>query len=139
MSALMHYAAMRDRASILLVEDDADVRDSTRMLLELEGYQVETAQNGLEALARLRAGLRPCLVLLDLDMPVMDGLTFRTYQLVDPQLAHIPVVVFSGHGDMLEDGAALFTGMPCLHKPVDYDALMYHVNRLCSSAAPEQN
>jgi len=85
----------RTSAPILLVEDNADVLDVTRVLLESEGYAVATAVNGADALALLRAGLRPSLIVLDLAMPVMDGWEFRDAQRADPALCAIPTIVYS--------------------------------------------
>src|SRR4051812_46327475 len=63
-------------AKILIVEDDVDIRDSLRQLLEDEGFSVLTAGNGREGLERLKSMSQPCLILLDLLMPVMDGREF---------------------------------------------------------------
>ena len=63
--------------AVLLVEDDLDIRQSMRFLLELDGFKVVTAANGAQALSQLRRGLRPCVILLDLMMPIMDGFEFR--------------------------------------------------------------
>lgn len=81
--------------SILLVEDDEIVRRAIHMVLDWEGYQVQCAGNGQEALDMLRAGYRPSLILLDVLMPVLDGEEFRQEQLRDPDLASIPVIVVS--------------------------------------------
>ncbi len=81
--------------SILLVEDDEIVRRAIQMVLEWEGYHVQCACNGQEALDSLRKGYRPCLILLDVLMPVLDGEQFRQEQLRDPRLASIPVIVVS--------------------------------------------
>jgi CheY-like chemotaxis protein len=80
---------------ILLVEDDEIVRRAVQMVLEWEGYQVDCAANGQEALDLLRAGQRPGLILLDVMMPVLDGEEFRREQKRDPNLASIPVIVVS--------------------------------------------
>ena len=83
------------RAPILIVNDDEAVNDALWHVLEKEGFGVEVATDGRNALARLREGLRPGLILLDLMMPVMDGYEFREQQLKIPELAEIPVVVMS--------------------------------------------
>src|SRR5512140_1028000 len=75
------------QAQILLVEDDPDGRACMSALLELEGYTVVTAVDGAEALERLRNGLQPGLIVLDLMMPGMDGFQFRREQLQDPRLS----------------------------------------------------
>jgi two-component system chemotaxis response regulator CheY len=87
----------RTGRSILVVEDDADVREAVATLLDIEGYDVLQAADGDEALRQLRSRLgRVVLILLDLHMPRMDGRAFRAAQLSDPDLAAIPVVIMSG-------------------------------------------
>ena len=81
--------------TILIVEDHEDVRDALAQLLHDDGYQVEVAATGLEALDKLRWGLRPSCVLLDLQMGVMTGWDFRSEQRRDPALATIPVVAMT--------------------------------------------
>ncbi len=81
--------------SILIVEDDEIVRRAIQMVLEWEGYAVDCAANGQEALDYLHAGNRPSLILLDVMMPVLDGEQFRREQLHDPCIASIPVIVVS--------------------------------------------
>jgi CheY-like chemotaxis protein len=83
------------RARLLLVEDDADIRETLSDALGWEGYEVELAIHGRAALDRLAHGPRVDLILLDLMMPVMNGWEFRRHQLADPELAGIPVVVLS--------------------------------------------
>ncbi len=83
------------RPSILVVEDDGDIRSGLVSVLEDEGYAVLSAGDGEQALRMLRAGQRPFVILLDLMMPVMDGRQFRQAQLAEPALAPIPVVVLT--------------------------------------------
>ncbi len=85
--------------TILLVEDDPATRGAMKMVLEWEGYRVECAANGREALDRLYAGERPALILLDLNMPVMDGRQLHEEMRRDPGLASIPVVTVSAARD----------------------------------------
>lgn len=80
---------------LLLVEDDELVRRALQMVLEWEGYHVDCAVNGQEALDLLHTGSRPSLILLDIMMPVLDGEQFRRAQMDDPELASIPVIVVS--------------------------------------------
>jgi CheY-like chemotaxis protein len=80
---------------VLLVEDDELLRGAVKMVLEWEGYRVDCAGDGRQALARLRAGYRPSLILLDVMLPGLDGWEFRHQQRRDPDLAKIPVVVVS--------------------------------------------
>lgn len=81
--------------NILLVEDDEIVRRAMQMVLEWEGYRVDCAANGQEALDFLHSGGHPSLILLDVMMPVLDGEQFRQQQKEDPAFASIPVIVVS--------------------------------------------
>jgi len=83
---------------VLIVDDDASFRRALRERLETEGYSVVEAANGLAALGRLRDGLRPSVIVFDLMMPVMDGWDFRFWQLNDPDLRDIPVVLVTAAG-----------------------------------------
>lgn len=85
---------------ILLVEDEASVREVIEAVLQDEGYRVVCAENGVDALEVLESGLRPCIVILDLMMPIMDGWQFREVQMRDPELLKIPTVVYSAVGDI---------------------------------------
>lgn len=118
------------RPMVMLVEDDVDVREAVADTLEDGGYDVIAARHGQEALELLRNGsARPCVILLDLMMPVMDGWQFRAEQRKDPAIADIPVVALSAHGGLYELGAA-----DHLRKPVQLRALMDAVARFCPSA-----
>jgi CheY-like chemotaxis protein len=117
--------------TVLIVEDDRDVLESMAEVLEDCDYQVLRAVHGAEALERLRhAPERPCVILLDIMMPVMDAWQFRAVQASDPDLARIPVIILSAHAkmqqaaiDMHADGA--------LAKPVRLDVLLEAVARFC--------
>jgi CheY-like chemotaxis protein len=78
---------------ILVVDDDDSVRDAIQMVLEDEGFEVVTAENGRRALEVLRSRARPCLVLLDLMMPEMNGFDVTLAMRQDAALARIPIVV----------------------------------------------
>lgn len=90
-----HGPSFGPRGRILLVEDEPDIREVLASVLDLEGYDVATARNGVEALDLLGSGPRVDLILLDLMMPIMSGWEFRRVQREDPALAGIPVVVTS--------------------------------------------
>src|SRR5690349_16993945 len=94
---------------VLVVDDDADIRETVSLILEDEGYEVQSAQDGAAALGVLRAGPLPDVILLDLMMPVMNGWQFREQQTRDPRLAAIPVVVLSADSS-LRDKAVYFGG-----------------------------
>ncbi len=115
---------------ILLVEDDPDTRACMSALLELEGYLVVTAADGREALQRLRSGLNPGLILLDLMMPVMDGFEFRKEQLHDPELSSIPVVVYSGHHNAPAN-VAMLEPAAYVQKPINFDSFLDTVSAHC--------
>src|SRR5436309_3349023 len=95
------------RGCILVVDDDVDIRTIIRLVLELHGYRVMDAGDGKEALLRLRQGQLPCLILLDLMMPGMNGWQFRHAQENDLALAQIPVVVLSGGARVAENASSL--------------------------------
>jgi len=105
MEAQSHCAGPQSRPSpgksVLVVEDNRELRELLVDLLESDGYQVSAAENGEEALekARLR---RPELILLDLMMPVMNGWQFRERQLQDPSLSDVPVIVLSAFASNLD-------------------------------------
>jgi CheY-like chemotaxis protein len=87
----------RGRATVMVVDDDAGVRELLAEILQLSGLDVLCAANGRDALIRLRCGeLRPQAIVLDLEMPVMNGWQFRREQLLDETIADIPVLVASG-------------------------------------------
>jgi len=118
---------------ILLVEDDDDVAGAMVAVLEGEGYSVVRARDGEDALRALREGLAPCLIVLDILMPRMDGIEFRRVQRSDPSMSHIPVVVVSGVANMLDDIRAMGVAR-CFRKPVDFDELLGVVTELCPAA-----
>src|SRR5262249_50029258 len=94
---------MNQPKSMLIVDDQIDFRESLARIFTLMSYQVYLAENGREALDYLRAHSPPDLILLDLRMPGMCGLSFRKAQLRDPALAGIPVVMISGEPDILDN------------------------------------
>ncbi|HET9594287.1 MAG TPA: response regulator transcription factor [Anaeromyxobacteraceae bacterium] len=111
---------------ILVVEDDADIRQVMAEALESQGYEVALAPDGAVAL-RLAREDRPDLILLDLMMPRMDGWSFRRAQLADEALADIPVVVVSAVGP---DRLATVDADEVMVKPFGLDALFDTVARL---------
>src|SRR4051812_39456009 len=86
----------QSRHCILIVEDDTELRETLGEILQEEGYHVAGVGNGREALDHLRQSDPPCLILLDLMMPVMSGWEFRDQQRQDPDLAGVPVAILSG-------------------------------------------
>jgi DNA-binding NtrC family response regulator len=122
-----------EEAPILVVDDDEDVRTAAVALFESCGYAAIPAKNGRVAMNLLESGtVRPCLILLDLWMPDMDGWQFRAAQLCDKQLAGIPVVVVSAAGrsdvEAAADSMRAAAGIP---KPFDSDELLRLVDEHC--------
>lgn len=115
----------RDCRKLLVVDDDDGIRESIRDLLEDEGYRVETATNGREALAAVSRH-RPCVMLLDLMMPVMNGWQVLDALRSDQALSGIPVVVVSAAADGLPSGVAR-----TLRKPLRLEALLDAVKAHC--------
>jgi two-component system response regulator MprA len=112
--------------SILIVEDDFELLDAMSDVLEVEGYATKRAQNGSEALDLLRIPPRPAIVLLDLNMPVMNGWQFLAQKRNDPALVKVPVVAISGANTERPQGAA---GL--LRKPISAPALLSMLERYC--------
>ena len=118
---------------VLVVDDDRDIRDSLVEALEDHGHRAVGAANGREALDVLRTSAEPpCLILLDLMMPVMDGREFREQQVQSPALADIPVIVISAYNDVGEQARAL--GVDHLRKPLAMRGLLDAVRRYCHGA-----
>jgi CheY-like chemotaxis protein len=123
-------SARLQRCPVLIVEDDADLREMMAQLLAVEGFRTETVANGREALDYLSQGQFPEVILLDLMMPVMDGWEFRRQQRGNPQLASLPVVVLSA----LDAPRVAEMGTAFLKKPLDFDRLVEMVRRYCRDA-----
>jgi DNA-binding NtrC family response regulator len=105
---------------ILVIDDDADIRDSLAEILADEGYAVRTFSSGAAALDHLRHHGTACLIILDLMMPGMNGWTFREVQSHDARLASIPVITMSAVADLDPPSPAT----PMLCKPVNLDLLL---------------
>jgi CheY-like chemotaxis protein len=116
------------QATVLIVEDDLDTREMLGRFLELEGFRVETAENGRQALDRLEAGAEACVILLDLMMPVMDGWQFRREQIRRATLAKIPVIVVSAAG---RERFEQIDANAFLSKPVDLEELLARIYEYC--------
>ena len=113
---------------ILIVEDDADLREMMAQLLTLEGFRASTVANGREALEYLSQGDKPDVILLDLMMPVMDGWEFRRQQQADSSLNKVPVIVLSA---LDQQRAADVNAVAFLKKPLDFDRLLELVRQYC--------
>jgi two-component system chemotaxis response regulator CheY len=119
--------------NILVVDDDSSLRSAMGDLLGGEGILATPAENGQVGLDLLRAGARPCLVLLDLQMPLVDGLTFRRRQLEDPRIAGIPVVVMTGQPGSSLEAESLGIALT-MSKPVAPSRVLGVVEQYCSHA-----
>jgi CheY-like chemotaxis protein len=114
--------------TILVVEDDATLRETLQGALQERGYKVEVAEEGEAALAWLRREPRPALILLDLMMPGLDGWDFLARRRIDPSLPAIPVVVISGQLLGPERDSVL-PADGFVKKPIDMEELLSEVQR----------
>lgn len=118
---------------VMIVDDDVDILETIADLLEARGFRVLAAGDGAAAMAELRKGARPCVILLDLMMPGLTGEAFRALQLADAALADIPVVVLSGARSV--DEVAGRMGVESLAKPIELAELVSTVERFCTREA----
>lgn len=118
-------------STVLVIEDDPDMRELERMALSDSGHDVLLARNGREGLQTLKSR-RPCVILLDLMMPVMDGLTFLAERKRRNVGADVPVVCISAGGDEIIDEALRLGAKECIHKPADFDDLCERVSHYCN-------
>jgi CheY-like chemotaxis protein len=117
------------KPKILIVEDNLDAVEPIAVCLEDEGYDVLRAANGLEALQCMEREPHMDLIILDLNMPKMDGAAFLRAMRRDARFRLVPVIVTSANAASLRDPVeAIFT------KPFDLDALMAEVSKLLSTA-----
>jgi len=117
-------------AAVLVVEDEADIRDAVVAFLEYQGFAVYEADNGQVALDALKRIPQPALVLADLMMPVMDGPSLIAALREDDRFATLPVVIVSAASHVTE-----MEGYRRLKKPIDLDDLAHIVGELCSKRA----
>ena len=118
---------------MLVVEDDPDFRDVLEIFLRWDGFVVCTAADGLEAFRCLEAH-RPCIILLDVSMPRMDGITFgRKLRLhPDPQLAHTPIVLLTALIDPT-DAVRATEAVEVMSKPLSLEQVVNVIERHCVS------
>jgi CheY-like chemotaxis protein len=113
---------------VMVIDDDEDIRAGLSGLLEADGFRVVAFGDGKQGLAYLSDGELPCLILLDLMMPVMDGWRFRIEQVMNPALASVPVIVITAGGTA---GQGPDLGVEVVAKPFDSAVLMAMVRRHC--------
>jgi CheY-like chemotaxis protein len=116
---------------ILVIENDVESRELIGTLLESEGYEVTATAHGQEALDWLHQNEPPCLIFLDLSMPVMDGWQFQHEQQQDPALASIPVLLLSGEHNLSDHAAAMNTAGHFTKPVCEFDSLLETVHALC--------
>jgi CheY-like chemotaxis protein len=118
------------KCKILVVDDDDAIRNMLKLTLHLEGYDVDVASNGKEALDYLTtASPPPALVLLDLMMPVMDGWEFMAACNLNPKLKTIPIVILTA---AISEGRAI-TDRKVFEKPINMDPFLGTVADYCKS------
>lgn len=116
---------------ILIVEDDEDLREDLAFLIRHRGYPVATAENGQEALQWIADNGRPCVIILDLMMPVMDGPSFHQALLANPNTQTLPVFVVSGAAEVGRKARDMGVA-GWFEKPIDLDRLLETVADHCS-------
>jgi CheY-like chemotaxis protein len=122
--------------NIVVIEDEQSIRESVHDFLESEGYSVASFKNGKEALDGLQRCAEPCLILLDLMMPVMNGFEFLNARShINDRIAAIPVVIVSA---MAEDARGKPGVRGFVKKPVDIDVLLKLVRNHCGCPAAAQ-
>jgi CheY-like chemotaxis protein len=123
--------------TILIIEDDDAIRDAIQYALEAEGYHVVTAADGKSGLETLGKIATPCLILLDLMLPIMNGWEFLDEVKKDPgnMVAAIPVVITSAAGSSAQSAAKRAQGY--IKKPIDLRLLLATVDKYCSAAKSE--
>lgn len=110
---------------VMIVDDDDDAREGLAMMFKLAGWPVCEAADGAAALRLLEEGVRPRVILLDINMSGMDGVGFRKRQRAVPEFAAIPTIVISG-----DDQHPLRDELPTILKPVDLQTLLVAINAL---------
>lgn len=116
--------------TVMIVDDDADIRDTLQDVLGDSGYTVITAIDGLDAMAKLERGPLPDVILLDWMMPRCDGMQFRALQLAKPEFCQIPVVLLTADVH-LESKRTKLEAQAYLPKPVTLDRLLEVLVEIC--------
>ena len=125
-------APERSVRTVLIIEDDPDMREIERATLDCAGYHVVLAANGREGL-QLLANQSPCVILLDLMMPVMDGLTVLVERRRRGLARGVPVVCVTAGGKEMQHHALTLVASECLLKPPDFELLCERVRHHCGN------
>jgi CheY-like chemotaxis protein len=115
--------------SVLIVDDEPDSRESLGEFFQDEGFQVVTVANGADALAQLKAGTRPDVIILDLMMPLLSGRELYDRMQADPALASIPVIITTS------DPSGAPSGLLIMKKPMNLTRLLTTVRQYCTQSA----
>ena len=120
-------------ASVLVVEDDSELRDMVCLMLKYKGFEVKGAEDGIDGLDVL-SSWHPDLIVLDVMMPRMDGLTMCRQVRQVPETADLPIIMISGRtqGQVVKEGLAAGANKYML-KPMSLDALMQNIQELLPS------
>jgi len=124
-----HDISPDNSRTIMIVEDDRDIRESLVEILAAHGYAVTSACDGAQALQMLTDVPQPDLILLDLMMPRMNGFAFREAQLKHPEYAAIPVAIVSADGNIGEKAAQL-RASAFIKKPLNVQPLLASVEKI---------
>lgn len=123
-------ATLTGTRTVLVVEDDGDMREAARDAIAAEGFPTATAANGVEAIEYLENEPPPGIIVLDLMMPVMNGWEFLDWLSSRPELGTIPVIVISASREC-ERARSLYDGLAyCLAKPFRLDTLLWALNKV---------
>jgi DNA-binding response OmpR family regulator len=120
-------------STVLVIEDDPDMREIEKTALGSNGYEVVTATNGREGLEAL-TDQRPCVIVLDLMMPVMDGLSFLAERRRRHLADDVPVLCVSAGGEDIVARALRLGAKECINKPADFEHLCERVSHYCGRA-----
>jgi CheY-like chemotaxis protein len=113
---------------LLLIEDNESIRETFKLLLEEEGYLVQTACNGIDAFRVIAEKGEPAAIFLDLNMPEMDGVTFLKERSKANVALDTPIIVFTANGRKMQlEGVSEW-----VKKPVELDRLLHIVSKYCN-------
>ena len=117
-----------EKKPILVLDDEDEILETLRMALEMFGYSVITVRNGQQGLDALKTMEIPCLIILDLMMPVMNGIEFAKILRQEPRYAKVPIIVISAFP---ERAKAIPDIAELMEKPMDFDLLLKVAGRYC--------